>query len=250
MEKHSKVQASPTPANQCRVTEGYPSCSLTCSDTESGWYECSSWLSLEIFAFTSSSRPFPLKTDDMKGESSERWKGYFQRPCGSVNILIWHASVILLLPFPLLFSTRFLLFCLAFVKRFMNIEWTTETPLKPHSLSSSIKQSQMRDHFQNASFHWLTIGSLRPGDPSAPVPGFGGQTWLGPLVPFDAGSSIKTAFRSDERWPMKWRFWISIHRLFLYINGTEIDVSFPWWLNLHRIVGTSAIEPTINEIRK
>ena len=69
-----------------------------------------------------------------------------KRPCGSVNILIWHASVILLLPFPLLFSFCFalllfcfVLFCLAFVKRFMNIEWTTETPLKPHSLSSSIK---------------------------------------------------------------------------------------------------------------
>ena len=45
---HSKVPASPTPADQCRVTSGSPS-NATCSDTESGWCECSSWLSLEIF---------------------------------------------------------------------------------------------------------------------------------------------------------------------------------------------------------
>ena len=47
-DNHSKVPASPTPADQCRVTAGSPS-NATCSDTESGWYECSSWLSLEIF---------------------------------------------------------------------------------------------------------------------------------------------------------------------------------------------------------
>ena len=151
----------------------------------------------------------------------------FQRSCGSVNILIWRLGN----PFAFVpFTFPFVLpcFCEAFYEYWMN---QRAAPSKPHSLSlsSSIKpdhKSQMRDHFQNASFHWLTIGSLRPGDPSAPVPGFGGQTWLGPLVPFDAGSSIKTAFRSDERWRIKWRFWISIHRLFLYINGTEIDVDF------------------------
>ena len=44
---HSKVPASPTPADQCRVTSGSPS-NATCSDTESGWCECPSWLSLEI----------------------------------------------------------------------------------------------------------------------------------------------------------------------------------------------------------
>ena len=43
---------------------------------------------------------------------------YFQRSCGSVNILIWRLGN----PFASIPFTVFLLFCLAFVKRFMNIE--------------------------------------------------------------------------------------------------------------------------------
>ena len=108
-----------------------------------------------------------------------------KRPCGSVNILIWHASVILLLPFPLLFSTRFLLFCLAFVKRFMNIEWTKERGIKERG----IPKSKHDNH----------LGSFRFGGPSTPRPCFREQIRPGFLVLWIRLIIVKIMNQSEER---------------------------------------------------